>query len=252
MMEKPDKDELIEKFLTHDLNEVELLQFKEKWYNDNDFVREVREYSNLIVALKAASKLEQDNENTSNPTKTFHMKPLKYYMAFAASFSLLLTSSFLFCITLRSPSKKELVDEYIINHRLYAVRGEDGTMSSNIKKAVEAYGHGKKEQALALLKNEVEQEGNELYIYTLADLFLELGQPDSAIYYYEKGGVSYPSDPYAHWNKIMSLLQKGEIGTAKDMLEELVASKASPYDKKAQALLDELNTIGFKIRLWFE
>ena len=250
MTKQSEKDILIEKFLTHNLSESELRLFKEKWENDPEFVQEVRDYARLAITLKGVKELKENDASPQSPTKGRQIRLMINYWTIAAAVVLLFVTAPLY-MAFRSPSSKKMAQEYFIDYRLYQVRGDSSGRGTSFENVLRAYSSGQKQEAIDLMRL-VETQRNEAYFFTLADLFLEAGEPDSAVYYYQKGRALNPTDPYAQWNSIMAQLHKGNVDKAKTTLVKLAGSGEPPYDEKAKTLLQVLNNPGFKIRSWFE
>ncbi len=237
---------LIKKFLDRTLNEEELASFKKKWEADPDFVQEVRDYAHLAVALKASADLRRQGEGSE--AKVRQLDPRVRWAAVAAVALLVVTPLYL---TLRAPSAQELAQRHIIDTRLHSFRGAEDTDGSPFEEAIRAYSKGKRQEAIALMR-QVEERESARYLFAMGDLFLEVAQPDSALYYYNRGKAFDPDDPYMRWNSIIAYLQKGEVANAKVQLEQLVVSGEPPYDQRARKLLEELDAPGFRIRSWLE
>jgi len=238
---------LIQKFLNHELTQEELVVFKKEWENNPEFVKEVQDYTNLIIALKAFDR--SDHFNKKNSSKTISLYKVFTHPLIAAIIVLsFLTLPAYFVI--QSPSVKTLAQNNFIDYRLYHMRGDQTSQQNKLAQALRAYNNQQIPEAIDLMK-QVKDRKNDVYLFTLADLFLKANQPDSAIYYYQKGSIYNNTDPYTKWNSTLARLQKGELKIAKEMLSQMILTKQAPYDQKAKALLKILNTPSFRIKALF-
>ncbi len=235
---------LIQKFLNHELTQEELVIFKKEWAENPEFVKEVQDYANLIIALKAVDRF--DHVNIRKPSKIFSLYKHPVIAAIIVLSFLTIPAYFV----MQSPSEKTLAQNYLIDYRLYPMRGNEINQKNKLAKALRAYNNQQIPKAIDLMK-QVKDRKNDVYLFTLADLFLKANQPDSAIYYYQKGSIYNSTDPYAQWNSAMAWLQKGELKIAKEKLSQIILAKHAPYDQKAKALLKILKTPSFRIKALF-
>ncbi len=240
-MKETTTNKLIQNFINQKLTQEELNLFKKKWKENPEFREEVKAYTKLIIALKTADNLNY--KNTTRQTKIFL---LNNFLAAASIIILCFLTIFIFHV-IQSPSEKSLAKKHLIDYRLYSLRGNINNEKSYISEAIKAYNKNDVFKAIDIIK-QTKNKGKNTYIFILADLYLKSNQPDSAIYYYQKGFLHNNTDPYAEWNYIMAWLQKGELKIVKRKLSEIISKNQSPYDQKAKILLEKLNSFSFKTK----
>lgn len=240
-MKETTTNKLTQNFINKKLTQEELNLFKKKWKENSEFREDVKAYTKLIIALKTADKLNY--KDITRQTKIFS---LNNFLAAASIIILCFLTIFIFHV-IQSPSEKSLAKKHFIDYRLYSLRGYTNNEKSYISEAIKAYNKNDVFKAIDIIK-QTKNKDNNTYIFTLADLYLKSNQPDSAIYYYQKGNLHNNADPYAEWNCIMAWLQKGELKIVKRKLTEIISKKQSPYDQKAKILLEKLNSFSFKTK----
>lgn len=240
------KDELIDKFLRQELSPEELIIFKERWETNPDFVKEVRAYSKMTIALKAARKMER-SENTWAKLVVLNFSQLvrKYpsiaavaLLAFLLPLYLLLQSQRK-VITPDSPlitilAKKYFISENLAEIKAYRARNHD-TLKV-LKNVIEIINPREKIKQLDKIKIETGLS----HSFILANLFFESNNIDSANYHYKKGLLDDSVNEIANWNLLMGKLMLGELVTVKKELKKMMKLDNSVYQQKAKKLLREL------------
>ncbi|MEM6829085.1 MAG: hypothetical protein AAGA66_00995 [Bacteroidota bacterium] len=241
-----EKDTLIEKFLSQQLSSSELETFREKWANDPDFVQEVRDYTELIISVKAA---EQVTKGKLSKGVGIHSTRRLYYRIAAVILLLIVTIPCYWVVT--STSSKKIARENFIDLRLQTSRDVASDDTSPLNEALRLHGQNQPLAAIDVLRKTVKNdESTPIKLFILGDLFMTTGQGDSAIYYYQKGRLLIENDPYTHWNTIMAMLLNRESGNAKVLLAQLADSDQTPYNEKARKILNEIKTPGFRLKVW--
>jgi len=244
-MKPEQREQLIEGFLQKTLSQDEVILFKKTWDSDPSFVKEVRDYAELMITLKAADHYFQENgpiKKVGKPTNW-----LSKTMAIAASITIL-GLAVLSYLLLSGSDAHQLSHEFMIDHRLSSVRSGEQN-NSPIDNALKAYGNGDIRNAISIMKS-MAVDNNAQALFITGDLYLVIEQPDSALTYYSKGLNLIEEDPYTSWNIIMAWLQKGLTDKAREQLKQMVESGQPPYASKATHLLKEMDHPGFKIKNW--
>lgn len=244
MTKRSEKNELIDKFLREELTEEELISFRKLWDSDPHFVKEVQDYSRMTVALKAAKRLDESRKNSRRAYIAPFRRAFYKYQSVAAIFLLaimlplyLLLQGQKRAITPKSPEIQILAQNYFIKDRLNTYLKSDNR--HRLSKAILAYENRQIQKAVTSVKM-AEKEEKQRYPLILADLYFEIGQADSAYYYYSTGLNKNPKDSSAYWNSLMAQLALGKLIEVKEALNTLSKSDDVTFHDKANQLLMNL------------
>ncbi len=237
------EEDLIDKFLNERLSEPELVAFKEKWGSDPGFVSEVRMRASVKIGMQSYAQTHS-SERQEKP------RPIRRYfwpLGVAASVVLLVAAGLALWLQ-NIPSPSELALSHTNEYRLQGARTASGPgKQTPVEEAMHHHAHGRATEAVRLLKKGwTEDPANGEYPALLADLFLTTGQPDSALYYYQKVPAAFQTDSYIQWNVAMAHLHKGELEQANQVLLQLEGADR----KKAQEVLDAMGSPGFRLKQW--
>lgn len=244
MTKRSEKNELIDKFLREELTEGELVTFRKLWDSDPAFVKEVQDYSRMTIALKAADRLDEDKKKTRTAFIAPFRKAFFKYQSVAAIFLLaimlplyLLLQGQKRAITAKSPEIKILAQNHFIKDRLNNHLAQDE--NTGLSEAISVYAEGQVQEAITLIR-QVEKENDRRYPLILADLHFEMGQPDSAIYFYSIGLKDNPKDSSAYWNRLMAQMAFGKLAEIKETLNVLSKSENAHFRDKADQILTSI------------
>ncbi len=120
------KDQLIEKFLTHTMTPNELITFKNEWKKNPDFVKEVQDYSMLIISIKTIHQLHK-----------LRKKRIHRIVSINHIFRQIVITSYLIFTCVKTPIsftiqhllKKIQLQDYCINHNVSSFK--DSSKLSN-------------------------------------------------------------------------------------------------------------------------
>lgn len=238
MTKQSHKDELIHKFLREELNDEELVSFKQLWETDPDFVEEVQQYAQMTTALRAADRLSQEKQRDVG-IKTKVRKLFIEHRAVAAVLLLAVMLPFylLFqgqkrAITPESPEIRDYAQELFITDRL------NNKSNVELTEILDNYENGDLVLAISIAKKMDNQSPE--FAFLIADLYFKLALTDSAQYFYQQGLNKDPSNNHARWNLLMAQMLSGELIQVKKQLTDLSYENGSPLQLKAQKLLDKL------------
>lgn len=236
MSKREQKSILIEKFLKEELSEEELAEFRKLWDSDPVFVKEVRDYSRLKVALKASDRLEKDSKGIVDHLRNAFFK----YQSVAA---IMLLAVMLPLYLLLQGQKRAITPEspeVVILAKAYFIKPEARLKAdAALAESLEAYQKGEFMQSIDLLKATSTATGR-LFTGTLADLYFEAGKMNEARVHYTQELADHPQDSVTMWNSLMTDLLIGDFIETKETLRAWAQKTNSAYSEEANRLLLEL------------
>ncbi len=246
MMEE-NTDRIIEQYLSGNLREEELEQFKNTLKSDQRLARRVKDLQAIESGLHALGmdhlmqdmkKWEKDIKLSQPPVTAW-----KKYLAVAAVITLILVPAVYF-FTSKSPTSEELFLAYYEPYEEMLISRSNTSDSLGILLAagLDAYNRGAYQRCTDLLKSYLQQqpEAYRVALY-LGIAQLEIDQKQSA----EKNFLLAQNDPafeqQAQWYQALSYLKFGEIPKARDILQSISTSESHYRKDQASDLLKDLH-----------
>ena len=246
-----DKLDLLEKYLSEELNPQEQIAFNQLMKEDADFKEEVQ----LAIVLNANQKVERklhfkkllQERQTVTPIKeaTVRQLPMRKIRSIAAVVLLGLTMAMGWLMFGQS-NADELVAEGLSQKYTSPVTVRSGEDTDpNWKNAIQAYKDGNFTTAIAALERSIEKDitnTDEKHFYLgLCYLYQKEADHKNAIMHLEKSKQINPTryGQQANWFISLGLLNLQKDNEAKVLLEEMVESKGWK-SAEAAALLKEL------------
>ena len=259
--------DLIERYLTDNLEGEELALFDETLEKDEEFVRELNDMELLIAGIRNSAKstsLEQKLErfnsnikimenNDEQKVKTTildfeHIK--KYSWAIAASITLTLVVSISLLNIERTPSHQKLYAEYYKPFENFGKkRSAEDVTKDHWKEALHFYDDGKYQEALDCFdqiivtdyKNLVNNPRYSLYKLYKGNTLMKLNRHRDAAVLFE-GIIQDDAGMImqAKWYLGMCYLYEGDSENLVDILEDIARVETSSYSLKAKEILAQL------------
>ena len=248
---------LIQKFLDKELTEEELRLFKDKFLNDPEFSKEVKEYTNMIIALKSADKMEKEqNHASSSEPKIVSMSKKstttkftrRSWYAIAASIILLAGLGFFInYLVNRTVSPQDLYASYFKPYP-DVISGSDlvrGTDEILLKAGMSRYKSEEYDEALIAFERLIERDSanNNIRFYA-AICYLETEETKEAILFFNSviNDTENEFSSLAKWYKALAHLKSNEITDTRTILNEIIKSN-NKKSKEASELLRKLEKL---------
>jgi len=247
-----DKLDLLEKYLSEELNPQEQIAFDQLMKNDADFKEEVQ----LAVVLNANQRVEKKlhfkkllAERQTTPAKKdtpVRQLPLRRLRSIAAVLLLGLTMAAAWLMFGQS-NANDLVAEGLSQKYAAPVTVRSGEDTDpNWKNAIQAYKDGNYTTAIAALERSIEKDITNIeekhFYLGLCYLYQREADHESAIEHLRKSKQINPNRyaQQANWFISLALLNLQKDEEAKVLLEEMVADPKGWKNAEAAELLKEL------------
>lgn len=239
--------QLIEKYLSNELTDTELSDFKSRMETDPDFAITVKVYDDVNSSLQSRADSKEQEEKLkqtinyvssdffSDQKKAGRVVSMKSIYWVAAA-SLVLLISFIFIINQQSVPTFE---EYAHYEPLVLTNRSDADQTL-VTSAEEAFNSGQFEEAAQrldqLLASNPDQPNLKLYLALSLIETGEYSRAEELLKAIEGGNSVY--QPMATWYLALNYLKQGRTEDSRETLQKI--SEQSPYYKEAQELLGEL------------
>ncbi len=237
---------LIEKYFSKKISEVELLEFKNLYENDEEFKNEVDFLKNIQLASEGEdssrfkSKLQCYESEFVKEKKPHSPRWLKPLLAVAAIFIIGLGFTLFLNQNLNNNQLYKEYFEPAKNVSTPIVRSESN--EKIIDNAFIAYSEANYKQAISLFDQAFQNTQNSELLFYKGNSLLALNETDEAIQTFKKHlSFSDILTNRTHWYLALAYLKKEQIDEAKQELNLLINSGESFKRKESASLLNKLN-----------
>jgi len=242
--------ELIEKYLNEELSQTELAEFEQLQKTDAAFAEEVQ----MAIAINADFNVQQKKrwqkliEAKETPVRQLNPRnrSINWIRSIAAVFILGLGLA-LGWMLFAGQSVDKMATKYLTEHHADPtsfVEDKEDAWS----KAIYAYEDGNFSQAVTAITNSIDKNPKNLdmqYFYLgLSHLYEGSPNYDNAITSLKKSQELNPNhlrNSAINWHLALAYIKKGNLGTAKSLLQKVIDNKNDDWKKdEATALLNKL------------
>ncbi len=235
--------ELIEKYIDNSINDLELLEFKEKLRGSPEFREAVEFQIKLIANIEALEKKRLKEELTLMfadipPEKKSDSDSVKKWFLVAAGVLVLLTATMIW--RLQALNNEALFDKYYEPFPAKGiVRGD--IPDTEIDQIMYTYSAGEYTDVIAMIENQMSRdvyfEGQKLY---LGNAYLQTSKMEKAVQSFESIPLESRYRMDGKWYLALAFLKTGDEQSAKKILQG-ISEENSIYRSSAKKLLEDLN-----------
>lgn len=246
--------ELIEKYLKGTLTPEELKNFDQRIKDDADFAEKIEDYKDIIDGIQLAShhefkaevaSWEEEIKAEEGKGKQLVFTPWKKYLSIAATLILLVTAGIYFLMPPKAVDSQHLFYAYFTPYEdIITVRGDESDVfQEKLQQAMVHYNNQNYQGAITLfrsyLESKPEDDAARLYLgicfLTEKEFKKSIDSFDPII------STEGRFKDQAEWYSALAYLASQDLDRAKQSLSFIVDQQGHDYNKKAIALLKEIN-----------